>query len=62
MHYGTYIDDISLNVSHCSNLKAVKFLKVKGSIYKEYPTTNPKLVDCWNVVYFPHKATYYRIF
>jgi hypothetical protein len=61
MHYGTYIDDINLGVSFCSNLKVVEFSKAKGLIYKEYPKINPKLINCWNVVYFPHKATYYRI-
>jgi hypothetical protein len=62
LQYGTYIDDIKLNVSSCSNLKVVKFSKAKGFVYEEQPKTNPRLTDCWSVVYFPHRVTYYRIF
>ncbi|KXN70324.1 hypothetical protein CONCODRAFT_170858 [Conidiobolus coronatus NRRL 28638] len=62
MQYGTYIDDIKLNISSCPNLNVAKFSKAKGLVYEKQPKINPRMIDCWNVVYFPHRVTYYRVF
>jgi hypothetical protein len=56
-----YLTDIDWDINSCPNLKVVKFSKVKGTVYFEQPKFNPGLFDCWKVVYFPHKTTFFKV-
>ncbi|KXN70323.1 hypothetical protein CONCODRAFT_7163 [Conidiobolus coronatus NRRL 28638] len=58
--WSIYLKEVIWNVDSCSNLKLVKFTNIYHCVYRDEPKMNPELVGNWEIVYFPHKVTYYR--